>query len=48
MSTEKKLTDKIGVNLTPEQKHEIRVRAAKQDMTISEYVRGTLFDEDTK
>lgn len=39
------LSDNFGVSVTPEQKRELRVRAAKRDMTISEYVRSVLFDD---
>jgi len=38
------LSESFGVSVTPEQKRELRVQAAKQDMTISEYVRSELFD----
>jgi len=40
------LTENFGVSVTPEQKKDLRVRAAKRDMTISEFVRAELFDED--
>jgi hypothetical protein len=38
-------TDNFGVTCTPEQKRDLRVRAAKEDMTMSEYVRSVLFDD---
>jgi hypothetical protein len=45
MSAKSELSEKIGVNLTPEQKREIRVEAAEHGMTIAEYVRTQLFEE---
>lgn len=39
------LSESFGVNVTPEQKRKLRVQAAQQDMTISEYVREVLFED---
>jgi hypothetical protein len=39
-------TANIGATVTPEQKHELRIRAAEEDMTMSEYVRSVLFNDD--
>ena len=36
-------TELISMHVTPEQKREIRVAAAKQDMSISAYLREQLF-----
>jgi len=38
-------TEKLGVGLTEEEKHKIRVEAAKRDMSMSELAREILLAE---
>jgi len=37
-------TEKLGVGLTEDEKHKIRVEAAKRDMSMSELAREILMD----
>jgi plasmid stability protein len=37
-------TEKLGVGLTEEEKHKIRVEAAKRDMSMSELARQIIMD----
>jgi plasmid stability protein len=37
-------TEKLGVGLTEEEKHKIRVEAAKRDMSMSELAREIIMD----
>jgi len=42
--SESKKTELVSFHCTPEQKREIRVEAAENGMTISEFVRTELLD----
>lgn len=37
-------TEKLGVGLTEEEKHKIRIEAAKRDMSMSELARQIIMD----
>lgn len=45
MSTNKELSESVGVPLTPEQKRKLRLEAAEHGMNMAEYVRSQLFDD---
>jgi len=38
-------SEKLGVNLTKDQKQKLRVRAAEEGLTMSEYVRELILDD---
>lgn len=43
---EGEMTELISAHVTPDQKREIRIEAAKADVTMSEYVRRQLLSDE--
>jgi predicted HicB family RNase H-like nuclease len=44
--SERTYTEHIGLKLTEEQKRELRVEAAKNDMSMGAFVRQQIFDDE--
>lgn len=43
--SEGEMSELISAHVTPDQKREVRIAAAKRDMTMSEYVRRRILDD---